>query len=173
MDVTHPTVQAAADACSALAAMIGKNTALIPMVVLCGEPGCGKTHLLKNMVAWARRESFGFWERGVLKAPLSVTSVSWPVICDAFKAGMYGIMDDLLRDDFVAIDDIGAEHDPSQNAADKLCQILSRREGKWTMITTNIAPSAWATRFDSRIEDRLLRWSTVVDMSNVPSFSTL
>lgn len=172
MDVTHPLVQEAADACSKLAAAIGRNDTLIPLVVLCGEPGCGKTRLLEKMVAWARRESFGLWERGVMKKPLSVLSISWPAVCDGFKQGYYGITEDLMRDDFVAIDDIGAENDPSQNAADKLCQILSRRESKWTLITTNIAPSAWAKRFDARIEDRLLRRSTVVDMSLVPSFAT-
>lgn len=173
MDVTHPVVQDAADACSKLAGMIGRNDTLVPLVVLCGEPGCGKTRLLDKMTAWARRESFGIWERKVLKKPLSVIAVSWPAVCDGFKEGMYGVVDDLIRDDFVAIDDIGAEHDPSQNAADKLCQILSRREARWTIVTTNIAPAAWAKRFDARIEDRLLRRSTVVDMTAVPSFTTV
>lgn len=171
--MTHPAVQDAADACSKLARAIGMNDALVPLLVLCGEPGCGKTHLLRRMIAWARRESFGLWERGVLKKPLSTSVVSWPAVCDGFKEGLYGITDDLMRDDFVAIDDIGAEHDPSQNATDKLCQILSRRESKWTLITTNIAPTAWGSRFDARVSDRLLRRSTVVDMSQVPSFSTL
>lgn len=166
-------VQTAADACSKLAAAIGKNDALMPLVVLCGEPGCGKTRLLEKMVTWARRESFGLWERGVHKKPLSVMSVRWPVVCDGFKEGLYGILDDLMRDDFVAIDDIGAEHDPSQNATDKLCQVLSRRECKFTLITTNIAPAQWGQRFDARVADRLLRRSTVVDMSEVPSFATL
>lgn len=173
MDCTHPAVQEAADACSKLAAMIGRNDTLVPMLVLCGEPGCGKTHLANRMMAWARREAFGLWERGVLKRPLQNVSVSWPTICDGFKAGFYGIVDDLMRDDFVVIDDIGAEHDPSQNAADKFCQVLSRREDKWTLITTNIAPASWAQKFDARIEDRLLRRSTVVDMSSAPSYATL
>lgn len=153
--------------------MIGLNDALIPLVVLYGEPGCGKTHLGRKMIQWAYREAFGLYERQVLKKPLSVLTVNWPTICDAFKEGLYGIMDDLMRDDFIFIDDIGAEHDPSKNATDKLCQVLSRRESKWTLITTNLSPVAWAEKWDSRVADRLLRRSTIVDMSKVPSYATI
>lgn len=173
LEVTHPAVQEAADAVTSLAGMIGRNDALVPLVVLYGEPGCGKTHLGRKMVNWAHRESFGLWERKVLKNTLSVLSVNWPAVCDSFKEGFYGIVDDLIRDDFVFIDDIGAEHDPSKNATDKLCQVLSRRESKWTLITTNLAPSAWAEKWDSRVADRLLRRSTIVDMSKVPSYATI
>lgn len=172
MEVTHPAVQTAADACTRLAGAISRNDSLQPLVILCGEPGAGKSRFGHSMVNWARRNSFALWESGVLKKPLSVIEVSWPIICDSFKEGMYGIIRDLMEDDFVFIDDIGAEHDPSRNATDKLCQILSRRESKWTLVTTNIQPSMWAEKWDARVADRLLRRSTVVDMSKVPSYAT-
>lgn len=125
------------------------------------------------MERWASHVGFNLWETGVLKSPLTTNIVTWPTITDAFKAGLYGVVDDLMRDDFVVIDDIGAEHDPSRNATDKLCQILSRRESKWTLITTNLGPDEWGNRWDERVADRLLRRSTVVDMTGVPSFATL
>jgi hypothetical protein len=44
---------------------------------------------------------------------------------------------------WLIIDDLGAGHDPSGVGTDKLCQVLSRREEMWTLITTNIMPVAW------------------------------
>jgi DNA replication protein DnaC len=171
--VTHPTVQEAASACSNLARMIAKLDTFKPLVVLAGNPGCGKTALLKRMATWARSQSFSIMEEiwKYRRGPLTSLRVSWPEVCDDFKAGEYGVIRDLMETDFALIDDIGAEHDPSRNGVDKLCQIFSRRENKWTLVTTNIEPSAWGTRFDARIEDRLLRRSTVVDMFQVPSFA--
>src|SRR4051812_15897237 len=43
--VTHPKVQEAADACSKLAKAIADYDTSRPLVVLFGNPGCGKTHL--------------------------------------------------------------------------------------------------------------------------------
>lgn len=172
---THPGVQAAADACSGLAKMIGANDERTPLVVLAGNPGCGKTLLLKRMAKWAREASFSMSEHvwKFKRGPLTSLRVSWPEACDGFKEGEYGIVRDLMETDFALIDDIGAEHDPSRNGVDKLCQIFSRRENKWTLVTTNIEPAAWGQKFDARIEDRLLRRSTIVDMFNVPSFATV
>lgn len=80
-------------------------------------------------------------------------------------------MEDLYGYDFLALDDIGAENDDFKVATDKLCMVLTRREKKHTLITTNISMDAWAQRFDARVEDRLLRNAEVVDMNEVPSFS--
>lgn len=173
LTVTHPQVQAAADACEKLAKMIANNDELRPLVVLCGNPGCGKTALLNRMAQWGRTNGMALssqvWK--YKRRPLSVSRVSWPELCDGFKEGAYGAVADLIDADLALIDDIGAEHDPSRNAVDKLCQIFSRREGKWTLVTTNIEPQAWSQKFDARIEDRLLRRSTIVDMFQVPSFA--
>lgn len=173
LEVTHPQVQVAADACSRLAGKIARNDALLPLVVLCGNPGCGKTELLNRMAAWARANSFALCEQiwKYKRRPLSIQRISWPETCDGFKEGQFGVVSDLMAADFALIDDIGAEHDPSRIGVDKLCQIFSRRETKWTLVTTNIAPSSWHQKFDARIEDRLLRRSTIVDMFGVPSFA--
>jgi DNA replication protein DnaC len=172
---THPVVQTAADACASLAKAIARNNALKPLTVLAGNPGCGKTALLNRMAVWARSNSFALSEQcwKFRRGPLTSLRVSWPEVCDGFKEGEYGVVRDLCETDFALIDDIGAEHDPSRNGVDKLCQILSKRENKWTIITTNIEPAAWGQKFDARIEDRLLRRSTVVDMFEVPSFATV
>jgi len=78
---------------------------------------------------------------------------------------------DAMDSDLLIVDDIGAENDPWKICADKLCQVMSRREKRFTVITTNIQPAQWAQVFDDRINDRLLRNSVVVDISNVKSYS--
>ena len=80
-------------------------------------------------------------------------------------------MTDCLESSLLVLDDIGAENDPWKIAADRLCQILSRRERKFTVLTTNIKPADWPVKFDGRINDRLLRNSCIVDLTGVPSFA--
>jgi DNA replication protein DnaC len=71
------------------------------------------------------------------------------------------------------IDDIGAEHDPSGYGREQLYLILSRREFRWNIITTNLNPSGWHERIERRIASRLYRNADHLDMSNVPDFSTV
>lgn len=82
-------------------------------------------------------------------------------------------MDDAFENDLVILDDIGAETDQYKSGIpnDKLCQILSRREKRFTVVTTNIAPQNWMERFDGRINDRLCRNSVILDISGVPSYA--
>jgi DNA replication protein DnaC len=55
--------------------------------------------------------------------------------------------------------------------ADKLCQVMERRRHEFTVITTNISPAQWNQRFDIRIADRLMRSSTIIDLTGVPSYA--
>lgn len=73
-------------------------------------------------------------------------------------------MEDAFNSDLVIIDDVGSENDPWKVCADRFCQILSRREKRFTVITTNVKPEQWAERFDGRISDRLMRSSVVVSI---------
>ena len=109
----------------------------------------------------------GGWE---ISIP-SVLYVNWPEVVDGFKEGLYGVVQDCFESSLLIIDDIGAEHDPSKNAADKVCQILSKREHKFNVITTNVHQTSWSNKFDMRIADRLLRNSVVVDLSDIESHS--
>jgi len=89
---------------------------------------------------------------------------------DGFKSFAYDVLDDLCRDEMVVLDDAGSEHDPSKMAADKFCQIIGQREKRFTIVTTNISPSDWGTKWDVRVADRLLRNSVVVDLTGAESY---
>jgi len=95
------------------------------------------------------------------------------MLLDRFKGGEWSLIEDLINATVLIIDDLGAEYDPSGMGVEKLCQILSRREFRWTLITTNIAPNDWPLKLDGRVASRLVRNSTLVDLSDVPDFSTL
>jgi len=93
-------------------------------------------------------------------------------ILDRFNEFEFSEMEDLMEEALVFLDDLGAETDKkSKSACGKLCQVLSHRERKFTVITTNTAPDTWAEAFDSRVADRLVRNTELVDMFRIPSYS--
>lgn len=146
------------------------------MLVLVGESGCGKTHVARAIARYAAVAGFTALEKGRGKTwsdhiPSSAF-YAWSEITDGFKAGDYSTVQDMMDADLLVLDDVGAEHDPSKNATAKLCQILSRREKKFTVITTNIKPEEWPTSFDTRVADRLLRNSKIILLFGVESYTT-
>ena len=93
---------------------------------------------------------------------------SWPQLLDTFKNGGWDVVEDMFSTSVLIIDDLGAGHDPSGVGTDKLCQVLSKRERMWTLITTNITMDHWKDQFDQRVASRFIRGSTIVDLSSVP-----
>lgn len=171
LEAYHPKVQKLADAAQEMAERWFSRDRKQSNLVIVGDPGCGKTHVARKLVQWARGHSGAVLTTHRLSEVPSVMFKAWPEIVSSFKEGFYGVVEDMIEADLLAIDDLGAEHDPSRNAADKLCQILSRREKKWTILTTNLQPSSWSERLDQRIGDRLFRNSMVVDMTGCPSYA--
>lgn len=102
---------------------------------------------------------------------LSTGEFHWPALADEFREKNLSVLPDLFETDFILLDDVGAEDDPFKIAADKLCQVLTRRARKFTVITSNKRVEDYAT-IDPRISDRLLRnHSKIMDLKNVPSFA--
>lgn len=108
----------------------------------------------------------GAWESG----PRSHYE-RWPEAADSLRAGKTGFVEDCMNSDFLYLDDVGAEKDRFKEAADKLCQVLSRREARFNVISTNIHPEKWSEQFDFRISDRFFRNSVIIDFTGVDSFA--
>ena len=159
LDVTCPEVQEMATECERWLLRYYLGNTRKSLLVLAGHTGCGKTKTAYKVAEWARG------------AGGTIVVESWPEVADGFKEGCYGVIGDMIEAGLLILDDVGAEHDPSKNGQDKLCQILSRRERKQTLITTNIAPDQWMEFFEARITDRLFRNSVHVDLSGAPSFA--
>jgi len=163
----HPALQALADAAQRFCHCWSRNIRANSLLVLSGNPNCAKTHTARAICRWCRQHpstARARWRQDLI-------FVSWPRICDGLKEGATGVCEDLIETDLAVIDDIGAENDPWKIGANYLCQILSARERRFTVVTTNIGPEDWAEKFDARIADRLLRYSHVVNLFGVPSYA--
>jgi DNA replication protein DnaC len=166
LDVTHPDVQTMADEAERFCSRWFKNCPAPSLLVLAGSYGRGKSHVARCIYQFAQRagwSSFHETKRWGTSIP-SAMYLRWPEVADAFKEGQYGVLEDCFTQSLLILD-------PSKNAADKLCQILTRRERLFTVVTTNISPALWPERFDGRIGDRLLRNSVAVELVGTISYS--
>lgn len=134
---------------------------------LVGKSGTGKTHLAKGLRAYAEFSQL----RNHPTLTNGVRFVYWPKALDAIRGGDYGLADTIAQLNFVVLDDIGAERDPSGFAADKLSRILGERANKWTVITSNLSLAEIGERIDVRVVSRLIRGSNVVVESNAMDYA--
>lgn len=173
MDIVAPELQELAGAAERFCGQWVHNDSITPMLVIVGGFGSGKTHTARAIYRFcssAAMNAFDTKNWGGHKYPESMF-ISWPEACNDFNDKNFNLILDAVGCELVVLDDIGAENDPWKVCSDKLCQILSRREKMFTVITTNIHPAEWPSKFDGRINDRLLRYSVVVDISKVPSYA--
>lgn len=143
------------------------------LLVLAGPNASAKTLCAEGVARWIRHVGHGKqWMPRAGEVKL-IDCVFWPwaELLDNFKNGGWDVMRDLFDVTVLILDDLGAGHDPTGVGTDKLCQMLSRRQRRWTLVTTNLSPDSWEDKFDKRIASRLLRNSLIVDLSDVPDFN--
>lgn len=137
-----------------------------------GISGNGKTHVGEAIARYCRMSShYALRAMPAHRTTMPSTgSYRWPELANDFRNKNESVLPDLFEADCLFLDDVGAEDDPWKVVLDKFYQVLSRRENKFTVITSNIAPPDWATQ-EPRITDRLLRNSVIVDLKGVPSYA--
>lgn len=143
-------------------------------LVIHGNNGSGKSHTSRAVVNWACRNAINMplvLSDDNLSCRLSTAEFhNWPQFVDTLKSGKWDMVEEMMHVNLLALDDIGAEHDPSKMGVEKLYLLLERRERNWTILTTNVRPEEWENRFERRISSRLLRNSRIVALDEVPDF---
>jgi len=146
------------------------------LLVMAGNNGTGKTHALSKMRNWACQTSSLMPlvpnRDGAAMVPM-VRSYHWPTFLDDLKSGAWDLVIECEEATLLLLDEVGGGHDPSGLGTDKLCRILSKREKRWTVITTNHVPASWEQVFDRRVASRMFRNSRMVDLTGVPDYSTV
>lgn len=140
-----------------------------------GDTGTGKTRSMRMISSLLRQVGvIGWAECGTWHRPPSITFVEWSRIAveDRFDSDLF--FQEATECDILFLDDIGSEVDrfKTSEPRERLRQLLGAREKKFSMITTNTKQSEWASKWDIRVEDRLLRGNAIIaDLWGLPRFS--
>lgn len=134
---------------------------------LLGRSDTGKTHC-----------ALALWRRIVGTLPWNTTRceyvprfIYWPDFIEELRGGdIYAEFRDMANWPYLVLDDVFSERDASGFASDKLCTLLGCRDGKFTVVTSNLDLSGIAG-VDARITSRLNRNGTVVELTTVQMFS--
>jgi DNA replication protein DnaC len=163
-----------ADAVWAFCVGYAKTPARGRMLVLYGNNGTGKTHVAVAVKKWAEHVAGALpmveTREGTQRIPY-VVFLHWPTFLDDLKGGAWESVQWAEESTLLVLDEVGGGHDPSKVGLDKLCRILSKRERRWTLATTNCVPESWEELFDRRVASRLFRDAEHVDLTQVPDFS--
>lgn len=175
---THLSVQTAATATERFCADWLKHQTPGRKLILFGSSGCGKTAIVLRVMNWARQNARNAVNTKQWNKWPMCKFIRWQSIIDDLESGdsIATIVDPLAEESMLGIDDIGAESDRFKGGkpADALAYLLSLCQRRtWLIISTNEAPETWAERWDTRVEDRLLRDAEIIDMRNSPSWSQL
>jgi len=139
---------------------------------LLGTSGAGKTMLAKII-----RTLFSRYVDGsiISETPQEIKRagggfIRWRRLVEWVREGDYRAFEDVSRDFFVAVDDIGSEY-PTDFTRAKLYEMFDASEGKWRVWTGNLSLEQIEQQFDPRIASRILRNNSVVVDVDVPDFN--
>lgn len=132
-----------------------------------GKSGTGKT-FLGNMCKDLARKHPGLMYHNSLISPIFMRH--WPKLLEKLRDKEYWRIGECLDANVLFLDELALEHDPSGFGADKMCQILSGRVGKWTIITSNLGMEK-IEAIDTRIASRMVRDGSVVVECNTVDYA--
>lgn len=135
----------------------GDNSVHPHWLTLSGVSGCGKTMLAREVYVFADRHLGGVYNRTAeCVQPSRLVFRKIVNMADDWRDGVYRRQAD-EEADLLIIDDIGAERDGTGFIKGKLFDLLERRLGKWTVLTTNLKLRAIQDNYDVRIASRMIR----------------
>lgn len=149
-----PTLRDAVDA-----AMMFMSSTKPLWLSLIGKSGTGKTFLgtLVYNAMLASRPKLRQHE-----TLISGTRIDfWPELVTAIREQEFWRVGAIADANLAFIDEIVVEHDPSGLVKDKLAEVLTRRVGKWTILTSNLSIERLG-EIDHRIPSRMIRDGNIV-----------
>lgn len=135
-------------------------------LTLMGKSGCGKTHLIRNAVAYLNAAKY------------TCAYYSWPTLLQYLREDEQHTLESLKGFKALALDDIGAENTSGKYtrglSADLLCRIVELRLGKWTLYASGYTMKGIADTYNTRVASRLIRnGGRIQDMSAAQDYSLL
>lgn len=142
-------------------------------LTIVGKSGTGKTHLAKAVYRYVLRNIAKNVKfdgcKGIFGGDCIATTAD--ALAEAWRGNFRGISPDEESADLLLLDDLGTTSDKSGFVTDAFYRLLSRRMGRWTIITSNLSGEA-IKAMDARLYDRMLRdGNRVVTIKNAKSFS--
>lgn len=118
---------------------------------LLGPSGIGKTHCGRFL--WKHAAEHFQWHR----FEFIHQKIYWPDFVKQLRSGhVYDRLHEMQKWPVLFLDDIGAERDTTGFAAEQLNTLLGSRDGKWTIITSNLSIEQIGG-IDPRLADRIIR----------------
>lgn len=136
---------------------------------LLGVCGVGKSHCASRVWQWLQDTGRADHET----CQCLPFMVRWPVFTNDLREGrVWDVYRDMMRWPVLVLDDVGAGSDSTGFVSSKMVDLLLARDGKWTLITSNLGFSDFG-KIDPRIADRMQRhggggWT----MKNPESYAT-
>jgi DNA replication protein DnaC len=134
----------------------------------CGKSGNGKTFLADIVYQHLGRVPH-VNHHPILK--VGAWRVEWPKLVSSLYNREHWHLDDYAEANLILLDDICVDADSRGLEREWLWRFLSRRMGRWTIITTNLSVADVAEKIDTRIASRMLRDGNVVIETNTTDFA--
>lgn len=146
----------------------GKNAPRWLSIV--GRSGTGKTHLAKEIFRYVCRNLAGTTSlERLFIGDLRFETAD--ALAQQWRERKSAYLPDCERAPLLVVDDMGTVSDKSGFVTDAMYSLLSRRMGKWTVITSNLTYAAISQQFDERLADRMIRDGNKVASINCESYS--
>ena len=165
VDLWHPSVADAAEACSQFVAEIAAG-GRPRWLTISGPYGCGKTFLARHTfiaaAKWCKERTADYVQpsgiyhektRRPMFRMLDEARFAQLLLDDR----QYDLPEYLAHEWLVCFDDLGSKRDGKEVLADALLRLANQRLDKWTLWTTNLNLQELSNRIDGRVASRLIR----------------